>query len=275
MLYIVSTPIGNLSDFSFRAVETLKSVDYILCEDTRHSGVLLRHYEIDKPLVSYHKFSEAKSKHQIINDLKEGQTIALISDAGTPCICDPGQELVALCQQEDLPLTPIPGCCAITAAFASSGFVSNGFCFLGFFPKKGKEQKEKLLQAYYNQVPTIFYETPHRLEKTVEIFEQAFPEREIFLAKEITKKFERFVKATPKKLLEKLQTFPLKGEYLLIVDAQNKLTEDFGMDILEHVAFIEKTFQLETKEAIKSVCLLRGLSKKEVYQKVEDGKQTL
>ncbi|NCF71490.1 MAG: 16S rRNA (cytidine(1402)-2'-O)-methyltransferase [Chlamydiales bacterium] len=272
MLYLVSTPIGNLADMSFRAVKTLQSVDYVLCEDTRHSSSLLKHFEIEVPLISYHKFSESKSNQKILNDLKEGKDIALISDAGTPCICDPGQELIALCQREQLEVSPIPGCCAVVAAFSVSGFTHSGFSFLGFLPKKGKEQKEALLHAYYSTVPTIFYEAPHRIEKSLKIFMELIPTRKLFIAKEITKKFEFFQEGTAEELLKVLEKVPAKGEFILIVAANDSLYEDFSMSLSEQAAFIEETFQIDRKEAIKSVSLLRNLPKKEIYQQLEDEK---
>ena len=177
VLYLVSTPIGNLADFSFRAVETLKKCDYILCEDTRHSRFLLEHYGIQTPLKSFHKFNEAKALESVLSDLKEGKTLALISDAGTPLISDPGQELVLQCRAEGLAVSAIPGACAVIDALVLSGLPSTPFQFIGFLPKKEKELQSVLSQALFYAGTTIAYESPHRIEETLAAIAQIDPKK--------------------------------------------------------------------------------------------------
>ncbi len=222
MLYLVASPIGNLGDLSFRAVEILGSVDAILCEDTRHSLKLLNHYKIKKPLHSYHKFNEAKKEQIILDLLSEGKELALLSDAGTPGISDPGQRLVAACQKQGLPVTLIPGPCALIQALVLSGFSTEPFQFLGFLPRRSGRLQRTLEEMLAYQGTSIAYESPHRLHKTLALLDKINPNCQIAVARELTKKFEEIRWGTPKEIGE------VKGECVLLLSnvPMAKITEN-------------------------------------------------
>lgn len=221
MLYLVATPIGNLADLSYRAVETLRSVDAILCEDTRHSRRLLNHYEIDKPLRSYHKFNLKQREEQILDQLTEGKKLALISDAGTPGISDPGSDIVAACVERGLPVTQIPGPCALISALTLSGLNTERFQFLGFLPKKSG-QRERLLQEGLDYPgTTIFYESPHRILKTLKQLQEIEPEAHVVILRELTKKFEERLAGNAAELLSHWSERKPKGEFVLLLEGSS------------------------------------------------------
>ena len=203
MLYVVATPIGNLSDLTFRAVEALRSCDYILCEDSRHSSILLRHYDIQKPLKSFHKFSESSKQEGVIQDLKEGLTIALISDAGTPGISDPGEKLIQACVMNHIQVVPIPGACAAIAALSCSGLTTTRFQFVGFLPRKTGELKRMLQELLAYTGTSICYESPNRLLDVLHLLKELDSQRQLVIARELTKKFEANMKAAGKNLTVK------------------------------------------------------------------------
>ena len=211
MLYIIPTPIGNLKDITLRAIETLSSCDYILCEDTRHSSILLNHYEIKKPLKSYHQFNESSKLNEILDDLRNGKNIALISDCGTPGICDPGSILIKACREIDLPITSLPGPCALITAFSLSGSQEGQFQFLGFFPRKNKEIYEYLLRITNFQGVSIFYESPLRILETLNIFQKVLPDAKIQVTRELTKNFEEKIKGTAEEIIHHLNAHVVKG----------------------------------------------------------------
>lgn len=213
MLYLIATPIGNLSDITFRAISTMQECDYLLCEDTRRSRILLNHYKIEKPLKSYHQFNEAKRTGEILEDLKNGKKIGLLSDAGSPCIADPGYRLVVACRSEELDVIPIPGPCAIIAAITASGLDTERFQFIGFLPKKSGQLTRILTEALSYPGTTVCYESPFRTKKSLAILEKLDPTRKIVIARELTKKFEEIVQGTPTTLKER--TF--KGEIVLLI----------------------------------------------------------
>lgn len=263
MLYLVATPIGNLKDVTHRAVDILKQSDIILCEDTRHSAPLLKHYGIHKPLKSYHKFSESKLQQQILNWLKDGKTLSLISDAGTPSICDPGERLVHKCLEESLPVIPIPGPCALIHALIGSGLVTTPFQFLGFLPKKKGELMEVLLDTLSYQGTTICYESPKRIQNSLELIARLDPEREVVIARELTKKFEEFIRGTAENLAKRDQ---LKGELVLLIDrCRHDMWESLSLE--DHLQIIQDTFNVSEKESIKIVSQIRPISKREIYKK--------
>lgn len=266
MLYLVSTPIGNLKDITVRALELLKESDYILCEDTRHSLILLQHYDIKKPLKSYHKFNESSQIEEIIQDLKEGKTISLISDAGTPGICDPGMTLVKNCIEHKLPVYAIPGPCALIAALSSSGFIASSFQFLGFLPKKESELKNALIEALSYKGVSIMYESPNRLTDTLKVFEELSPKRTLGVARELTKKFEEFSKGVPSDLLEKWSKNPPKGEIVLLLSPPLEEEEKETRSPIEHTLWLMETYELSKQEAIKLTAKQLGLPKREVYR---------
>ena len=194
ILYLVSTPIGNLGDMTFRAVEILKNVDFIACEDTRHSKVLLDHYGIKKPLTSYHDFSEKKRAAGILEKIKNGANVALISDAGTPGIADPGYRLITGAIREGIRVEPLPGASAFLAALVISGLPTDRFVFEGFFPVKSGQKRAKLLSLKDEDRTVIFYESPHRFLKTLETLKETLGDIEIVVARELTKKFEEVLR---------------------------------------------------------------------------------
>lgn len=259
MLYLVATPIGNLSDITYRAVETLKSVDYILCEDTRHSAVLLKHYGIEKPLKSFHKFSEKKLEEMVLSDLKDGKSIALISDAGTPGISDPGQQLIQQCRSHNLPFTSLPGPSAPIVALSLSGFDMDRFQFLGFLSKKVSERKSSLIDAFFYPGVSIFFESPQRIHQTLNEIAKLGPDHEVAVVREITKLYEECLKGKAKDLL----SCDIRGEVVLIIEGHAKV--NFRLSPVQHVEQLQEQFGLSKQEAIKLAADLRGTSKKEIY----------
>ena len=217
MLYIVSTPIGNLGDITLRALEVLKSVDVIAAEDTRHSGMLLKRFEIKKPLLSYHEHNEAMRAAQLVERLAAGEDVALITDAGTPALSDPGTRLIRECIKRGLSFTIIPGPSSILAALVGSGFSTEKFCFRGFLPVKSGRRERELLAAVNREETTIFFESPYRLTKTLAACIDIMPDRQLCVARELTKKFEEFQRGTASELLAHYQAHPPKGEIVLMV----------------------------------------------------------
>lgn len=217
MLYVVSTPIGNLGDITLRALEVLKSVDVIAAEDTRHSGMLLKHFEIKKPLLSYHEHNEAMRAAQLVERLATGEDVALITDAGTPALSDPGARLIRECIKRGLPFTIIPGPSSILTALVGSGFSTEKFCFRGFLPIKSGRRERELLAAVNREETTIFFESPYRLTKTLAACIDIMPDRQLCVARELTKKFEEFRRGTARELLSHYESHPPKGEIVLMI----------------------------------------------------------
>lgn len=269
MLYLVATPIGNLSDITLRAIEVLKNCDYILCEDTRHSLGLLQHYEIYKPLKSHHKFSEARNEEAIIADLQEGKLIALISDAGTPAIADPGERLVKRCHELSIEVCAIPGPCAIIAAISCSGFNTERFQFVGFLPKKVSELYTVLADYLEYSGTTVAYESPKRILDVLEALAKLAPNRELAIGRELTKKFEEMLHGTAISLLEELKGKTILGEIVLLINAKT-LNEEEPWDWLpleKHLAILEEVYKLKRQHALKIASAMRGESKRELYKK--------
>ena len=217
MLYVVATPIGNLGDTTLRALEILKSVDLIAAEDTRHSGILMKHFGIRKPFVSYHEHNEAKRTAELVERLAAGENIALITDAGTPGLSDPGLRLVRECIQRDLSFTIIPGPSSILTALVGSGFSTGKFCFRGFLPVKSGQRERELQAAIELNETVIFFESPYRLTKTLAACIDIMPDRQLCVARELTKKFEEFRRGTPGELLAHYEAHPPKGEIVLVI----------------------------------------------------------
>src|SRR5436190_3514287 len=218
MLFVVATPIGNLSDITLRALEVLKSVDVIAAEDTRHSGILLKHFEIKKSLISYHEHNEAMRTAQLVERLAVGENIALITDAGMPGLSDPGARLIRECIRRDLPFTIIPGASSILTALVGSGFATENFCFRGFLPVKSGQRKRELVGATKCDETTIFFESRYRLTKTLSACIDIMPDRQLCFARELTKKFEEFRRGTARELLAHYEAHAPKGEILLLVE---------------------------------------------------------
>jgi 16S rRNA (cytidine1402-2'-O)-methyltransferase len=217
MLYVVSTPIGNLGDITLRALDVLKSVDVIAAEDTRHSGMLLKHFEIKKPLLSYHEHNEAMRTTQLAERLAAGENVALITDAGTPGLSDPGARLIRECIKRGLSFMIIPGPSSILAALVGSGFSTEKFCFRGFLPIKSGQRERELGAAAERGETTIFFESPYRLTKTLTACLDIMSGRQLCVARELTKKFEEFRIGTASELLTHYEAHPPKGEIVLIV----------------------------------------------------------
>lgn len=217
MLYVVGTPIGNLDDITLRALVVLKSVDLIAAEDTRHSGNLLRHFEIRKPLLSYHEHNEAMRTAELSERLAAGEDIALISDAGMPGLSDPGARLIRKCIEQELPFTVIPGVSAITTGLVGSGLKLERFCYRGFLPVKSGQRERELTAAAERAETTVFFESPYRINKTLAACASLLPERTLCVARELTKKFEEFRRGTGGELLAHYGAHPAKGEITLLV----------------------------------------------------------
>ena len=218
MLYVVATPIGNLDDITLRALEVLKAADVIAAEDTRHSGNLLRHFEIRKPLVSYHEHNEAKRSQELAERLAAGENVALITDAGMPGLSDPGARLIRKCIEQDLPFTIIPGASSILTALAGSGFSLEKFSFRGFLPVKSGQRERELRAAAEREDTTVFFESPYRILKTLTACVEIMPDRQLCVARELTKKFEEFRRGTAADLLAHYTAHPAKGEITLVID---------------------------------------------------------
>ncbi|MBF0511734.1 MAG: 16S rRNA (cytidine(1402)-2'-O)-methyltransferase [Candidatus Omnitrophica bacterium] len=216
MLYIVSTPIGNLKDITLRALETLKSVDLIAAEDTRHTKILLDHYEISKPITSFFEHNQLKKADYLLGLLRAGKTIALVTDAGTPGISDPGFVMVKLAQENHIPITVVPGVTACISALTASGLPAHRFLFEGFLPPKAGARRNKLLALKEEKATIIFYESPHRLLKTLKDMEEVWDDQTIVVARELTKKFEEIRKDKASALIEYFSEHPPKGEFVLL-----------------------------------------------------------
>lgn len=269
-LYVVATPIGNLSDMTERAIKTLKEVDYILCEDTRTSLKLLNHFDIKNKLVSHHKFNEQEKQERIIKDLKEGQNIAIISDAGTPCICDPGEYLVKKARENNIKVIGIGGISASITALSISGLDTKTFTFYGFFPREKKEQKELIEAINNSNIKTyIFYESPKRIVKTIEYLSKEFPNSKISILKELTKLHEKNYYGNIKEVLEMLKQDDkvTAGEYTFILEKELKKEQQEEKKAIESELIdimIKRSITL--KEAVDTLNKeSKDLSKKEIY----------
>jgi 16S rRNA (cytidine1402-2'-O)-methyltransferase len=219
MLYVVATPIGNLSDITLRALDVLRDVDLVAAEDTRHSGMLLKHFGIKKPFVSYHQHNEAMRTAQLVERLAAGENVALITDAGMPGFSDPGARLIRECIKRDLPFTIVPGASAILVALAGSGFSMEKFCFRGFLPIKSGQRERELRAALDRDETTVFFESPYRLTKTLKACSDVMPDRQLCVARELTKKFEEFRHGAASELLSHYEAHPPKGEIVLVVSS--------------------------------------------------------
>jgi 16S rRNA (cytidine1402-2'-O)-methyltransferase len=217
MLYVVATPIGNLGDITLRAIEVLKSADVAAAEDTRRSGMLLKHFGIKKPFISYHEHNEAARTIELVERLRRGENVALITDAGTPGLSDPGLRLIRECIKRELPFTIIPGPSSILAALLGSGFSTEKFSFRGFLPVKAGQRERELRAAAEDNVTAIFFESPYRLTKTLAACVEIMPDRQLCVARELTKKFEEFRRGVASHLLAHYQAHPPKGEIVLVV----------------------------------------------------------
>lgn len=268
ILYVVATPIGNLEDITLRAIRILKEVDLIAAEDTRHTLKLLNHLEISKPLISYHRHNEDVKSDVLIEKLQEGKNIALVSDAGTPGICDPGEEIIKKCIELEINVVPIPGACAMINSLICSGIDTKEFAFLGFLPLNKKLRKNKLNEIEKSNKTIIIYEAPHKLETTLKDLKQILnKDRKIVLAREITKIHEEFIRGNIDDLIEKIQN--IKGEIVLIIEGNSDFFEENelnNLSIEEHYKFYENQ-GFSKKDIIKKIAKDRNVNKNDVYQK--------
>lgn len=264
-LYIVATPIGNLEDITLRAIRVLREVDLIAAEDTRHTLKLLNHLEISKPLMSYHRHNEDVKTDILIKELKQGKQIALVSDAGTPGICDPGEEVIRKCIKEEIPIVPIPGACAMINALICSGLDTKEFVFIGFLPLNKKNRKEKLEEIKNTTKTMILYEAPHKLETTLKDLKQIIGNRKVVLARELTKVHEEYIREDINILIEKAKE--LKGEIVLIIEGVKKKEENdlLQLSLQDHYKYYEEK-GLSKKEIIKQIAKDRNVNKNEIYQ---------
>ncbi len=264
-LYIVATPIGNLEDITLRAIRILKEVDLIAAEDTRHTLKLLNHLEISKPMISYHRHNEGERKDILIKELEAGKQIALVSDAGTPGICDPGEEIIKQCIEKNIKIIPIPGACAMINALIASGVSTKEFYFLGFLPLNKKTRREKLEEIRNSNQTIILYEAPHKLKNTLKDLSDIVENRKMVLARELTKIHEEYIRGTVGELIEKSED--LKGEIVLIIEGRKKKEENKLNDLSleEHYDFYKKQ-GWNKKEIIKKIAKDRNVNKNEIYQ---------
>ncbi|OHE56761.1 MAG: 16S rRNA (cytidine(1402)-2'-O)-methyltransferase [Thermodesulfovibrio sp. RBG_19FT_COMBO_41_18] len=265
-LYIVSTPIGNLEDITLRALTVLKEVDVIAAEDTRHSRKLLTHYGISKPLISYWGEKEKVKSAEIIEKLQSGQSVALISDAGTPGISDPGAVLIKKAIEENIQVVSIPGPSALIAALSLSGLPTNEFIFTGFLPSKTNQRQKILRDLSLEPRTLVFYEAPHRILETLMDMEKIFMERRAALVKEITKIHEEVLRGNIPEILTKIKETTIAGEYIITVEGKTERRKLATEDALSEVGALMKK-GLGRKEAVKKIAGAYGLSKKELYDK--------
>jgi 16S rRNA (cytidine1402-2'-O)-methyltransferase len=275
-LSLCATPIGNLGDMSPRVVETLKSVDVIAAEDTRNSIKLLNHFDIHTPMTSYHEYNKIEKAHTLIGQLQSGQNIALITDAGTPAISDPGEVLVAMCNEAGVRVTSLPGPAACITALTLSGLPTRRFCFEGFLPPDKKEKAEVLEDLKSESRTIIMYEAPHHLVRTLTELYEALGDRKITLCRELTKKFETVFPTTLKESLEYYKTEEPRGEYVLVIEGKSreeKRAEEKAsweeMTLSQHMEYYENQ-GIDHKEAMKLVAKDRGVGKRDIYQALLD-----
>lgn len=272
MLFLCATPIGNLQDMTPRVVDTLREVDMIAAEDTRNSLRLLNYFQIKTPMTSYHEYNKYEKAKQIVEWLLDGKNIALITDAGTPAISDPGEVLVAECHKAGIAVTSLPGCCALITALTLSGLPTRRFCFEAFLPADKKERRAILEELQRETRTIIFYEAPHHLKKTLEELMSVLGNRRITLCRELTKKFETIQPTTLEEAIFYYQEHEPKGEYVLVLEgADRKRLEQEEqlkwqeMSVKEHMDLYESQ-GIDSKEAMKRVAKDRGVSKRDIYQ---------
>lgn len=274
ILYICATPIGNLSDMSFHVLDTLKEVDLIAAEDTRNSIKLLNHFEIKTPMTSYHEFNKYDKARDLIRQIREGKNVALITDAGTPAISDPGEVLVKMCLDEGIRVTSLPGACACITALTMSGMPSRRFSFEGFLPSDKKERMAVLEQLQNERRTIIIYEAPHHLKATLSLLNDFLGDREIAICKELTKKHEKCIRMRLPEACSYYEENEPKGEYVLVISGKSEeavLSEERekweDLTLEEHMAFYEEK-GYDRKECMKRVAKDRGLSKRDVYNQL-------
>ena len=280
-LYLCATPIGNLQDMTPRVADTLRSVDLIAAEDTRNSIRLLNHFDIHTPMTSYHEYNRIEKGHRLVSLLLEGKNIALITDAGTPGISDPGEDLVRMCRDAGVPVTSLPGACACVTALTISGLPTRRFCFEAFLPSDKKERQKVLEELKTETRTTILYEAPHRLKKTLQELRDILGNRRLSICRELTKKFETVAETTLEEAAALYEQQEPRGEYVLVLEGRSRSSMEEEersqyekMSVREHVERYEAQ-GMDRKEAMKQAAKDRGVSKRDIYQELlnEDGDQ--
>lgn len=271
-LYVVPTPIGNLEDITFRALNILKKADLIAAEDTRNTQKLLNHFDIHTSLLSYHEHNKREREESIVKKVREGQLVALVSDAGMPAISDPGHELVRAMTEADLSVIVLPGANAALCALVGSGLPSDEFYFYGFLPRKKKDKKDELARLSTIQATILVYESPFRIKETLKMIEEYFGNRKVAIARELTKRFEEYIRGTVDELISWTEDHEMRGEFCLVIEGSSEInmgSEEIwwsNLSIIEHVLYYTEEQSLPSKEAIKKVATDRKLPKREVYQ---------
>lgn len=270
-LYLVATPIGNLEDITLRALRILKEVDLIACEDTRQTIKLLNHYDIKNKLIAYHKFNESKEAQKLIEHLKEGEDIALVSDAGLPIISDPGSVLVRECQENGIPVTVVPGANAGLTALMLSGLDARRFTFFGFPEKSKKGERAFIEDITHSPETAVIYESPHHLLKTLKGIAEIDPGRTLSVSRELTKRYEETLTDTAENLLKHFEEEAPRGEFVVVIDKCTDLPEKEENDSLSLKELVELFVSqgLSEKEAIKKAAAERGLKKRQVYEEIK------
>ena len=268
-LMVCATPIGNMEDITLRALEALKNADLIAAEDTRHTLGLLNHFGIKTPMISCHQHNEAQRADIILERLREGQNVVLVSDAGTPAISDPGEVLVRRCREEGIEVTALPGACAFVTALSMSGMRSRRFIFEGFIPTGGKERRELLQRLAHEERTVIFYEAPHHLRQSLEFLRDGLGKRRIALGRELTKRYEEMLFMELTEAVEYYTVNEPRGEYVLILEGadpeERSQEERQRWEELSFTEHMERYHDLPPKEAMKQVAHDRGISKRDVY----------
>ncbi len=263
-LYVVATPIGNLEDITYRAVRILNEVDLIAAEDTRHSRKLLAHFGIQKTLVSYHDHNEQQRQKELVGRLKAGEDIALISDAGTPCIADPGYRLISSCHEAEIRVVPIPGPSALITALSAAGVSTDRFAFEGYLPNKAKGRTDLLKQLNGEQRTLVFYETPHRLLATLDdLVEVLGADRPLVIARELTKMYEEFFRGTASEAVARFSREPARGELVLVLPPG---TQGPQMNVREALRKLLSESDLSRRDAVKLIAREYGLTSSDVYR---------
>jgi 16S rRNA (cytidine1402-2'-O)-methyltransferase len=268
-LYLVGTPIGNLEDITLRALRILREVDQIACEDTRHSSKLLNHYNIEKPLVSYHEHNEMTRAPELVVALEQGAKIALVSDAGMPLVSDPGHRLVAMCLRHQIPVVPIPGPSALLASLSASGLPNEEFLFVGFLPSRSGERRRALERLRIENRTIIFYEAPHRVSESIADAREILGDRPACLAREVTKLHEEFRRGKLSELSASLEERPARGEITLLIGpedaAEARANPDSTQSLSERVDELIRQAKLDRKDALKLAAKERGITRRAAY----------
>ncbi len=273
-LYLVATPIGNLDDITLRALKVLRECDFVAAEDTRVTGKLLAAYEIKKPCVTYEEHTKRTAGEAILRRLKEGESCALVTDAGTPGISDPGEDLVRLCLDNGVAVVPIPGACAAVNALIVSGFSTRRFVFEGFLQGKEREKKERLSALSADTRSIVFYEAPHRLAETLAMMAEAFGgDRRVALCREMTKLNEEILRLSLTDAITHLEKNPPRGEFVLVLEGASEEGGAFwqNMTVAEHVAYYTDTMGMDKMAAVKAAARDRGVAKNVIYKELLNG----